>query len=692
MNVFELFAKIDADTSGFESGLSKAKDLGKNVLGGIGNIAKVGFGAATAAVAAGTAAVGAFGAQAVKSYANYEQLVGGVDKLYGTASKKLQEYADKAYLSAGMSANAYMETATSFSAALIKSLDGDVDKAADMTDKAMRAMSDNVNVFGSDMASVQNAYQGFAKQNYTMLDNLKLGYGGTKEEMQKLIADANEYRASIGETSDLTIESFADIVTAIDSIQQKQKIQGATQAEAMKTLEGSANATKAAWENVITAIGRGEGIGDAFKGLTTALFGENEGEGLLNQVIPRIQTTLEGIGDFIGQASPIISEKVPELVNAVLPSLVDGGISLAGALGEGIISALPALGETIIGAAGTLGSAFLDMLDVAASATAEFDFAGTAQTISDKMVSFFTGDGVQRFVESAFKLIGGLVSGIGQALPSLIPAAVQIIYSLGNTLWQNVPTLIDAGLQLIVGLAQGIVNAIPVAVEGITTCWLTIFNVYGTYGGKILDKVKDIFSKVVTTVVTFMQKLPERIAYFAGYAVGKFVDAITKLPDKAKELFDKVVTKVKDFGTKFVEVAPQTAKDFAEKLVDGIKDLPSKMFEWGAKIVQGLIDGVKSLWDGFTSLLSSAKQGMDDARSSSESAGNAPKSINSAFNPSNLFSDNTITDNNGFSTEEIGITYDALANAVVKAFTAAGITVECDSREFGRLVRKAVTA
>ena len=172
MNVFELFAKIDADTSGFESGLSKAKDLGENVLGGIGNIAKVGFGAATAAVAVGTAAVGAFGAQAVKSYANYEQLVGGVDKLYGTASKKLQEYADKAYLSAGMSANAYMETATSFSAALIKSLDGDVDKAADMTDVAMKAMSDNVNVFGSDMASVQNAYQGFAKQNYTMLDNL----------------------------------------------------------------------------------------------------------------------------------------------------------------------------------------------------------------------------------------------------------------------------------------------------------------------------------------------------------------------------------------------------------------------------------------------------------------------------------------------------------------------------------------
>ena len=506
--------------------------------------------------------------------------------------------------------------------------------------------------------------------------------------MQKLIADANEYRASIGETSDLTIESFADIVTAIDSIQQKQKIQGATSAEAMKTLEGSANATKAAWENVITAIGRGEGIGDAFKGLTTALFGENEGEGLLNQVIPRIQTTLEGIGNFIGQASPIISEKVPELVDAVLPSLVDGGISLAGAIGEGVINGLPALGETLIGAADTLGGKFLDLLDAAASATENFDFSSAAQNISDKMVSFFTGDGVQRFIESGTKLLGGLISGIGQALPSLIPAAVQIIYSLGNTLWQNVPTLIDAGLQLIVGLAQGIINAIPVAVEGITTCWQTIFNVYGTYGGKILDKVKDIFSKVVNNVVTFMQKLPERIAYYAGYMVTKFVNEVKQLPDKAKDLFDKVVTKVKDFGKKFVEVAPQAAKDFAEKLVDGIKDLPNTMYEWGVKIINGLIEGVKSLWDSFTGLLKSAKQGSEDAKADMSET---PHALNSGFAPSYLFNNDDITDNNGFSTEEIGINYDALANAVVKAFTAAGITVECDSREFGRLVRKAVT-
>lgn len=172
MDVFDLAAKITLDSSDYESGLSKAGGLlssfGSKVQSGLATAAKAGG----VALAAAAAAVGTFGANAVKSYANYEQLVGGVDKLYGTASAKLQQYADAAYQTSGMSANAYMEQATSFSAALINSLGGDVSKAADMTDVAMRAMSDNVNVFGSDMSSVQMAFQGFAKQNYTMLDNL----------------------------------------------------------------------------------------------------------------------------------------------------------------------------------------------------------------------------------------------------------------------------------------------------------------------------------------------------------------------------------------------------------------------------------------------------------------------------------------------------------------------------------------
>jgi hypothetical protein len=183
----------EAESAGKSAGGKLSGAIG-GALGGLGGVLKVGLGAAVAGVTAAGGAVAAFGKSAVDSYANYEQLVGGVDKLYGDASGKIQQFADEAYKTSGMSANQYMETATSFSAALVNSLGGDVNKAADMTDVAMRAMSDNANVFGSDLGSVQNAFQGFAKQNYTMLDNLKLGYGGTKSEMERLIADANEYR------------------------------------------------------------------------------------------------------------------------------------------------------------------------------------------------------------------------------------------------------------------------------------------------------------------------------------------------------------------------------------------------------------------------------------------------------------------------------------------------------------------
>ena len=322
---------------------SAGKSGGSKLAGALGGAMKVTGAAIGAGMAAATTAVVGFGKEAVASYANYEQLVGGVEKLYGTAADKVQKFADEAYKTSGMSANAYMETATSFSAALIGSLNGDVNKAADITDVAMRAMSDNVNVFGSDMASVQNAFMGFSKGTFTMLDNLKLGYGGTTSEMERLIKDANTYRKSIGETANLSIDSFADIVQAIQSVQEMQHIAGTTNKEAMSTIEGSATATKAAWDNLITSIGRGEGINESFNALLSSLFGEKEGEGLLNQIIPRIETVMQGIGDFILQAAPIISEKIPPLIQSIVPSLLQGASTLISALAQGLFTALPTL-------------------------------------------------------------------------------------------------------------------------------------------------------------------------------------------------------------------------------------------------------------------------------------------------------------------------------------------------------------
>lgn len=340
------------------------KEAGGTLAAGIGGAMKGAGVAVAAGLGAAAVGIGVITKGAVDSYASYEQLAGGVEKLYGTASDKVMGFAQEAYRTSGMSANQYMETATSFSASLVNSLGGDVDKAAEITDVAMRAMSDNVNVFGSDFGSVQNAFQGFAKQNYTMLDNLKLGYGGTKTEMERLISDANAYRASVGLTADLSIESFADVVTAIQSVQEAQGIAGTTAKEAMGTIQGSGTTAKAAWENVVLAIGTGEGMESAMGNFVTAVFGDESGGGLLANIIPRVQIALEGVAQFLVQGAPILVAQLPAIVQQVadgfttaLPELTTGIITLvAGLVGNlpdillPIITAIPDILTTIVGA------------------------------------------------------------------------------------------------------------------------------------------------------------------------------------------------------------------------------------------------------------------------------------------------------------------------------------------------------
>jgi phage-related protein len=689
MNVFELFAKIGLDSQEYENGLSKAASMGKSVMGGIGNVAKVGFGVVTAAIGAGTAAMGAFGKSALDSYANYEQLAGGVEKLYGTAADKLMKYAQDGYKTAGMSANQYMETATSFSAALIKSLNGDVDKAAKMTDKAMQAMSDNVNVFGSDMGSVQNAFQGFAKQNYTMLDNLKLGYGGTKEEMQKLIADANEYRASIGETSDLTIDSFADIVTAIDSIQQKQKIAGATAKEAMTTIEGSANMTKAAWENLITAIGRGEGITEAFSGLKDAIFGiglteDGKETGLLNQIVPRIQTVMKGAGDAIVEAAPTISEAIPNLVDAVLPSMLEGGISLAGAIGQGIISAVPSLWTSVSSAASTVGGYLYDGMEKAAQATENVDFATPLNTALDKIDSVINGEKVQTFIDNGVKVVTNIAEGIGQGAPTVIPKAADVVIKFVQGIEDNIPQILDAGFSMAEGLAIGLAKALPKLWLEFMTLKFKILAYVAEHVAAFLAKAKDGVANVIQAVGTALSQLPEKIAYWAGYAVTKFGIEILKMPEKWEKAKQALMDKLQDWKENFPKYAEEAASKFSEKLLEGLADLAKKAWDKACEIGKSIMDGIQSFISKGIDLGNLFRSGGEQALNEEKT-----KSVNTslAIRDINTLSDDVFDENS-----EKGFNYEALGEAIVKAFTDADIKMECDNREFGRLVRKAVYA
>lgn len=341
MNVFELVATLTLDSSGFDAETSNAKNkavkLGDSIKKGLKGVA-----VATGAVIAATgAAAVAAGKKALESYADYEQLAGGIETLFGDAASAVMENSSKAYKTAGLSANDYMETVTSFSASLIQSLGGDTEKAASYADMAITDMSDNANKMGSSMDSIQAAYQGFAKQNYTMLDNLKLGYGGTKTEMERLITDAEKldssFKASRDKNKKLTM-SYSDIVDAIHIVQTNMGITGTTAQEAASTISGSVSATKAAWSNLITGIAddnadMGQLIDDFVESALTAA----------DNIIPRIGVIMDGLGQLISTALPQILPIIVQVITDNLPMIIESGMQIMIAIITGLIEAIPQL-------------------------------------------------------------------------------------------------------------------------------------------------------------------------------------------------------------------------------------------------------------------------------------------------------------------------------------------------------------
>ncbi len=330
------------ETSGKESGQKMGNALAGGLKSAASSIGKaftaaakaaaVGFGAAAAAVAA-------VRKSALNAYADYEQLVGGVETLFGNASDKVLQNANRAFQTAGLSANEYMETVTSFSASLLQSVGKDTKKAAEYADQALVDMSDNANKMGSNMQDIQNAYQGFAKQNYTMLDNLKLGYGGTKEEMERLIADANKVKQANGEMADLSIDSFADITEAIHIVQTEMGITGTTAKEASTTIQGSVGMMKASWKNLL--VGVADDTQD-FGGLMDN-FVNSVGIAAKN-ILPRVETILGGVSAVWSRAwLPWSHSVVPQLVTTILPSMASAAASLLKAFAGSLVELAPAL-------------------------------------------------------------------------------------------------------------------------------------------------------------------------------------------------------------------------------------------------------------------------------------------------------------------------------------------------------------
>lgn len=425
-NLAKAYVQIIPSADGIKGNL-------ESLLGGEGDAAgksaggkfSSAFGAAlkigAAALSAAAAGVGA----AVSRYADYEQLVGGIETLFSSldgtvsAAPQVLANAENAYRTAGLSVNEYMETVTSFSAALVSSLDGDYAEAARISDMAITDMSDNANKMGTSMESIQMAYQGFAKQNYTMLDNLKLGYGGTKSEMERLLADAE---AITGIHYD--INNLNDVYEAIHVIQGEMGITGTTAEEAASTISGSLSMTKAAWANLMT------GIADSNADLSGLIDNLVSSAGALaSNIMPVVSQALQGVGDLVVQLAPIIAAQLPALITSVLPGLLSAGEALLEGLLQGIVTAIPALAP--------------------AAASVLVQLAG------------FLIQNLPMIIDVGLQMIPALINGIAEALPQLIGYLPELILSVSTTILDNLPLIVAAGIQLLSAVLRGVVQAVP---------------------------------------------------------------------------------------------------------------------------------------------------------------------------------------------------------------------------------------
>lgn len=479
-----------------------------------------GIKAMASAIKEATAALVDLGKQSIMGFAEQEQLIGGVDTLFKESSAQVQQYANDAYKTAGLSANQYMETVTSFSASLLQSLGGDTAAAAQKADQAITDMSDNANKLGTDMASIQDAYQGFAKQNYTMLDNLKLGYGGTKQEMERLLADAEKFSGI-----KYDISSYADIVDAIHVVQTEMGITGTTAKEASTTIQGSANAMKSAWSNLIT------GMSNENLNLDKLVQNVVDSVGTYaDNLLPRLQTMLPRFAEGMTQLVNGLVPYVGPAMELLLPSLVQG----IGSLVSGIVQALPAAVEAI--------SAVVPML---------------VEQIAILL---------PQIVDAGIGIIVALADGIGENLPALVPAAVDAIITVADGLLNHIDTLILAAGKLTVGMAQGLVEALPrlvvrlpEVIGAIVKGLLSGMDAIGEVGSQL---VRGLFDGISNAASWLYDKLRGWVSDVLGWVKGLF-----GINPPSKVFADEVGKFIPPGITVGVEKAmPKAMRDMGEEL------------------------------------------------------------------------------------------------------------------------------
>lgn len=566
MNLFELFVKIGADTTEANKGIDevgqKTSGLGEKLKSGLATAGKV----AVAGVAAGATAIGALGTKAVAAYADYEQLVGGVETLFKDSQDRVMDYANNAYKTAGLSANEYMETVTSFSASLLQSLDGDTSAAADKANLAITDMSDNANKMGTDMTSIQNAYQGFAKSNYTMLDNLKLGYGGTQAEMERLLADAEKISGI-----KYDISSYADIVDAIHVVQTEMGITGTTAEEAASTIQGSFGMMKSAWQNLVTGMADpSQDLGVLVGNFTDSIVTVG------NNLIPRIQDLLPRIVEATTSLVGTVSEQLPAILGTVLPSLVEGATRLV----TGLMGALPEVLEVL---------------------------ADVAPTVINTLVPALI-ELLPQITQTGIDVVVSLAQGIADALPQLIPAATDAIIEIVEVLTSpdNLGNLIDAALAIILALVDGLVDATP----------------------KLIAAVPDVIANLVTAIIANMPKILEAGVEITMALADGLIKALPELIAAIPNLILGIVQGIIDNLPEIIMAGPKIIAALATGLIEAIPDIVMVIpqlirsivdtflsFDWGSigkNIVEGIKNGFVNMWNSFKQTVENVFTGLVD--------------------------------------------------------------------------------
>ena len=591
MDFMKLKASLSLDDAEYNSGLDKAEGKAK----GLGKGIKGAMAAGVAAIGAATTAVGVLVKKSVSAYAEYEQLEGGIKKLYGEATSDMLNYAQQAYITAGMSANSYIQNVTGFSAALLNSVEGDSKEAAKIADMAMQDIADNANTFGKYTAEeLAQVYQALAKGQYMTLDNLMLGYGGSKQGMQQLIDHANELAKAQGMAGDLQIDSYADIVQAIHLVQEELNIYGTTANEAAGTIQGSLAMTKAAWENLLTGFASPDA--DISQLVTNVM--TSAGQAASN-LVPAIMQAINGISQGLGIIIPQILSKIPEMLQNMAAPLVKTGAEMVASIAKGLMDAIPQVVTVITDLVGSL----TESMDGALPGLIENGLAWL-ENFTEMIV-----ENAGLLVDAGMELLLHLAQGIANAMPAIVEKLPVIISNIANVINNNAPKLLATGVKIIATLGMGLIQAIPTIVANIPQIIAAIWNVFTAFNWLALGK--QIITGIAKGIKAVSKNLPAALKR-AGNSAKNSLKGIN-WAEVGKSILSKIAAAAKAAGT----MLKAAMKALGRQAKNAFKNIDWKSL--GKSIVQGMIRGVTGMVGAFGRAIKRlVKSGLKDGKQAAE--------------------------------------------------------------------------